>query len=140
VIEDKVVRSTCELCLAGCGILVHMKDGKPVKVEGDPDNPINEGALCAKGLASLEYLYHPDRLKHPLKRVGERGEGKWQQITWDEALDTIAADLTKAKEQYGAESVAFIRGGAWDDLPTPSVHQTIPTWAPSAIFLDNFQR
>lgn len=112
MIEDRIVKSTCELCLAGCGVLIHMKDGKPVKVEGDPDNPINNGIICAKGAHSLEYLYHPDRLKHPLKRTGKRGDGKWQQITWDEALDTTAAELTKAKEQYGAESVAFIRGGA----------------------------
>lgn len=112
MIEDEMVRSTCELCLAGCGVLIHMKDGKPVKVEGDPDNPINNGVICAKGAHSLEYLYHPDRLKHPLKRVGERGEGKWQQISWEEALDTIAAELNKAKQKYGAESVAFIRGGA----------------------------
>lgn len=109
---DKVVRSACELCNAGCGVLVHMSNGKPIKVEGDPDNPVNRGTLCVKGEASLEHLYHPDRLKHPLKRVGERGEGKWQQITWDEALDTIATELTRTKEKYGAESVALIRGGA----------------------------
>ena len=81
-----VVRSTCELCNAGCGELVYMEEGKPVRVEGDPDNPINKGAICIKGTASLEYLCHPDRVKYPLKRVGEKGEGKWQQIAWDEAL------------------------------------------------------
>ncbi len=112
MISETVVRSTCELCGSCCGVLVYLKDGKPIRVEGDPDNPINRGALCIKGRASLEYLYHPDRLKHPLKRVGERGKGKWQQITWDEALDTIAAELTKTKEIYGVESVVFIRGGA----------------------------
>ena len=109
---EQLVRSTCELCTAGCGVLVYLRDGKPIRVEGDPDNPINRGALCVKGAASLEYLYHPDRLKHPLKRAGGRGEGKWQQITWDEALNTVAAELTRTREKYGAEAAVFIRGGA----------------------------
>jgi anaerobic selenocysteine-containing dehydrogenase len=110
---EKIVKSTCVLlCNCGCGVLIHLKNGKPVKVEGDPDHPVNKGALCIKGKASLEYLDHPDRLKHPLKRVGEKGEGKWQQISWDEALNTTASELTKTREKYGAESVAFIQGNA----------------------------
>lgn len=109
---EKVVKTACELCNAGCGVLIHLKDGKPVRVEGDPANPVNKGAICIRGRNSLEYVYHPDRLKHPLKRVGERGKGKWKQITWDEALNTISSELTKVKEKYGAEAVAFIRGGA----------------------------
>ncbi|MFC1965324.1 hypothetical protein ACFLWG_04950, partial [Chloroflexota bacterium] len=56
--------------LRNCGVLIHMEDGKPVKIVGDHDSPVNRGAICRKGLASLEYLYHPDRLKYPLKRVG----------------------------------------------------------------------
>lgn len=112
MVPDGVVRSTCQLCLTGCGVLVHMKDGKPVKIEGDPENPVNKGVLCAKGLASIEILNHPARLNHPLKRVGEKGAGKWQRITWDEALDTIATKMKEAKEKYGAESVAFMRGCA----------------------------
>lgn len=109
---SKIIRSTCGLCVISCGVLIHLDDGRPVAIEGDPDSPVNKGRLCSKGLASLEYLYHTDRLKHPLKRVGQRGEGKWQQITWDEALNLIAAELTKARETYGAESVAVIEGAA----------------------------
>ena len=109
---SKIVKSTCGLCGSGCGVLLHLKDGKPVKVQGDPEHPANRGVLCIDGIKSLEYLNHPDRLKHPLKRVGEKGEGKWQQITWDEALNTIASELTKTKGKYGAESIAFIQGGA----------------------------
>ena len=87
----EIVRSTCELgCRSGCGVLIHMKNGKPVKVEGDPEHPVNKGALCPVGRASLEFLYHPDRLKHPLRRAGGKGEGKWKQIGWDEALDVTA--------------------------------------------------
>ncbi len=108
----EVIKTTCEFCIDGCGVLVHMSNGKPVRVEGDPDYPVNKGALCAKALASLEYLYSPDRLKYPQKRLGKRGEGKWQRISWDEALDTIASELNKTREKYGPESIVFIRGCA----------------------------
>ena len=92
--------------------MIHLEDGKPVRIEGDPDSPINEGKLCVKGQASLEYLYHADRLKHPLKRVGKRGKGKWQPISWDEALNILADELTKVRDNYGAESLAVIEGAA----------------------------
>ena len=109
---DGVVKSTCGVCFTNCGVLLHIVNGKVTRIEGDPNSPVNKGRLCAKGLASLEYLYHPDRLKHPLKRVGGKGEGKWQLIAWDEALSAIASELMKAKDKHGAESVAFIDGSA----------------------------
>lgn len=109
---DMIVRSTCGLCQIGCGIIIHVDNGRVVRIEGDPESPLNKGELCLKGYASLEYLHHPDRLQHPLKRAGERGGGKWLPISWDEALDTVANALAGAKEKYGAESVAFIRGAA----------------------------
>ncbi len=105
-----VVKSTCGLCSSGCGVLVHSVGGRVIKVTGDPDSPVSQGTLCVKGLASLEYLYHPDRLKHPLKRVGERGAGKWRQVSWDEALGVIADALIEAKDKHGIESVAFVQG------------------------------
>lgn len=104
------IKTTCGLCSIGCGIIAHVENGRVIRAEGDKDNLLNEGELCPRGLALLEYLYHPDRLKHPIKRLGKRGEGKWQTIGWDEALDTVANGLTKAKDKYGPESVAFIRG------------------------------
>jgi anaerobic selenocysteine-containing dehydrogenase len=107
---DKVVKSTCAMCNRLCGVLVHLHDGKVIKVEGDPESPVNRGHLCIKGYAAVENLYHPQRLKYPLKRVGARGEGKWQRISWDEALETIASAMNSAKEKYGAESVAFVQG------------------------------
>jgi anaerobic selenocysteine-containing dehydrogenase len=109
---NKTIRSTCGLCWQGCGVLIHMEDGKPVRVEGDPDSPVNRGKLCMRGQASLEYLYHPDRLKSPLKREGERGEGKWKPISWDEALTIMADRLAKIKDAYGAESLALTKGAA----------------------------
>jgi anaerobic selenocysteine-containing dehydrogenase len=109
---EKIIKSTCTLCGAGCGVLIHLKGGKPFKIEGDPEHPANQGEICTLGQASLEYLDHPDRLKYPLRRAGERGEGKWQRISWDEALDTIASAMNRTREKYGVESVAFIQGSA----------------------------
>jgi anaerobic selenocysteine-containing dehydrogenase len=109
---DKIVKSTCTFCLAGCGVLIHIKDGFPVKIEGNPNHPVNQGELCAIGKASLECLNHPDRLTHPLKRVGSRGEGKWEKISWDEALKITGLELTKIKDRYGVEAVAFMQGCA----------------------------
>ncbi len=112
MITDGVVRSTCGMCFNNCGVLIHMANGRITRIQGDPDSPVNRGALCEKGLTSLEYLYHPDRLKHPLKRTGRKGEGQWQRISWDDALGEIVSKLMEARDQYGAESVAFIDGSA----------------------------
>lgn len=109
---EQIVRTTCNFCQIGCGVLAHVENGRVVRVEGDPANPLSKGLLCTKGLATVEYVYHPDRLQHPLKRAGQRGEGKWQRISWDEALTTIAGKLAEAKEKHGAESVAFSVGAA----------------------------
>jgi len=108
--EVKVYKSACRMCHGGCGALVQVRNGKVVKVSGDPDSPLNKGQMCPKGLASIEHLYNPNRLQYPLKRAGERGEGKWQRISWDEALDTIARNITTIKEKYGVESIALGTG------------------------------
>ena len=104
-------------CHGGCGIIAHVKDGKLLKVEGDPDHPWNQGRLCARVLAMTQYIYHPDRLTKPLKRVGERGEGKWQEIGWEEALDLIEARMTKIRDEYGPESMVFSAGTGRDIYP-----------------------
>lgn len=101
-------------CHDGCGVLLYTKDGKLVKVEGDPLNPFNEGRLCVRCLALPDVTNHPDRLQYPMKRVGERGEDKWERISWDEALDTIEARFNKIKQQYGPESVIFAQGTGRD--------------------------
>ena len=110
--QDRVVRTTCNLCQIGCGVLVHLREGVVTSVEGDPQNPLNKGELCSKGAASIEYLYHPQRLTHPMERAGERGQGRWKQISWEDALDKIAAKMAQAKGEHGAESVAFIVGAS----------------------------
>jgi len=106
---EQYIRSICPLCSAGCSMLVEMLDGRPIRIKEDPAFP---APLCMKAEASLEYMYHRDRLKHPLKRVGEKGEGKWEQISWNDALDLISGELMKVKDTYGAEATAFMRGGA----------------------------
>jgi anaerobic selenocysteine-containing dehydrogenase len=106
----KIYKSSCKMCHGGCGVLVHVIDDDIVKIEGDPDSPLNKGRLCAKGLASLEHLNNPNRLLHPMRRMGERGEGRWERISWDEALDTIAAGLGRIKKEFGPESIALGQG------------------------------
>jgi len=105
-----VRRNACQVCYCDCGMLTYMKGGKVIKVEGDPANPHNRGALCAQGRSARQMLYNPDRLQYPLKRAGKRGEGKWERITWDEALDTIAENLLEVKRKYGPEALAFVKG------------------------------
>jgi anaerobic selenocysteine-containing dehydrogenase len=110
--RSKIVRTVCDRCHCECGVLVHVVDGKAVKIEGDPDHPINEGSMCAKGLAALQAVYHPDRILYPLRRAGQRGEGKWQRISWDVALDTVATKFKETLERYGPESITWSWGDA----------------------------
>ena len=104
---DRAVKSHCRMCHGGCGVIVYVKKGRVAKIAGDPDCPINHGTLCSKGIASIELLYHPERLTHPVRRVGPKGSGKWERITWDEALDEIAAKMLRFREESGAESVVL---------------------------------
>ncbi len=108
--EEEEVKSTCRMCHGVCGVLVHIEDGKVVEITGDPDCPTSRGFICSKGRASVELLYHPDRLKYPLKRTGKRGEHKWQRISWDEAMDTIAERFLNIQQEFGAESIVPVNG------------------------------
>jgi anaerobic selenocysteine-containing dehydrogenase len=105
-------------CHGGCGVRAYIKDGKLVKIEGDPEHPWNQGRLCARCLAMTQYVDHPDRLTRPMKRVGERGEGRWQDISWEEAFNLIEKEMKKIRAEFGPESVIFSMGtgrdiGAW---------------------------
>ena len=75
-------------CHGNCGQKLYIKDGELIKIEGDEDHPWNQGRSCPRVLALKQYMYHPDRITYPLKRVGHRGEGKFERISWDEAFDT----------------------------------------------------
>lgn len=110
--QKQIVKTVCNLCGGRCGLLVEVQQGEPVKITGDPDCSASGGKLCIKGRASIEYVLHPDRLKFPLKRVGAKGEGEWQRISWKEALDTVAGAFDDVKKKCGATSVAMVHGSA----------------------------
>lgn len=105
--EAKVIRTGCSYDCGGlCPLWVHVKDGVVIRVEG----AASEGTpyrACLRGRANRQRLYHPDRLKHPMRRVGDRGEGKFERISWDEALDTVARELRRVKETYGNSAIIF---------------------------------
>ena len=108
--NEQVFRSVCRVCHGGCGVLVSVQDGKIVKVKGDPASPMSKGWMCVKGMASLEIANHPDRLKSPLKRKGERGIGEWETISWEEALNEISSLLDKFRKESGPESISLGQG------------------------------
>jgi thiosulfate reductase / polysulfide reductase chain A len=111
--SDRVeqVPTICEMCFWRCGVLASVKDGVVVKLEGNPHHPLTRGRLCARGNAGIDLLNDPDRLQHPMLRVGNRGEGRFKRIGWDEALDLFARRLNEVKAAHGAESVAFFPHG-----------------------------
>jgi anaerobic selenocysteine-containing dehydrogenase len=100
------MRTCCQGCHPECGVLVHVEDGKVTRIEGDPAHPGSRGFICIKGRVQAEFTYHPNRLRYPLKRAGSEGSGEWQRISWDQALNEIAAKLTEIKEKYGAEAIS----------------------------------
>jgi len=106
------IASFCEICFWRCGILGNVdKHGKLLKIDGNPQHPLTHGRLCARGNAGHKLLYDPDRLKYPLLRVGERGEGNFKRVSWDEALDFLAEKLLTIKGKYGPEAVGFFPHG-----------------------------
>ena len=117
--EERWTPSVCQLCPAGCGILVRVIGGRAVKIEGHPLNPNNQGRLCPKGQAGLQILYNPDRIKGPLRRIGERGSNEWRSISWDEALRLVADKLKELREKGQPHTLVFMHGakpGPMQDL------------------------
>jgi anaerobic selenocysteine-containing dehydrogenase len=91
-------------------MIAHVRNGKIVALYGDSQHPLNKGALCAKGSSALQFEYDGDRILYPLIRVGERGEGKWRRVSWEEALDYVAKRLKEIERKYGPESIACHTG------------------------------
>jgi len=104
--EEKVVLTDCTLCYHSCGTKVTVEDGVAVKIEGLESHPLNKGKLCPKGEAALENIYHPDRLKYPMKRVNSR----FERITWDQALTEISEKLLRLKKEFGPEVLGVFSG------------------------------
>lgn len=100
--------SYCAQCKSRCGCIAIVEDGKLKAIEPMPEHPSGK-ALCPKGHASTELVYHPDRLTHPMRRLSPKGTAnpEWQQLTWDEALDEIAARMAEVRDSHGAEQTAF---------------------------------
>jgi len=108
----EVRKSVCTICdpTTQCGLDCYVSNERIIKVEGSKENPHSAGTLCSKGAATRQYVYHEDRIRTPLKRVGPRGSGEFTPISWDEALDTVVANLERLKTESGPESVVFFVG------------------------------
>ncbi len=103
----KTYKSVCRNCHGGCSVLLHVKDGRLIKIRPNPESPFNLGQLCIKGLLTPEIIYHSERLQKPLKRVGDRGAMNWREIDWDDALDEIVDQMDRMIKVSGPESIAI---------------------------------
>ncbi len=137
----EMVKSLCYFCHANCGVLAYVKDGDVIKIEGDP-NYTNQGGLCCRGTSALKHVNHPARVNHVLKRAGEKGEGKWIQMDYDEAIKEVADRLNQIKAESGAEAVASAGGTTRTDdwarrrwlnqFGTPNgFHNALLCWIPT---------
>ena len=107
---EKWIPTICGQCMGGCGILVRVIDGWAVNIAGNPLHPVNRGTLCPKGIAGLQGLYDPDRIRTPLKRKRKRGEGQWDSISWDEALQMVTMALKDLRQKGQPHHLAILGG------------------------------
>ena len=136
----KLVRGACPHdCPDTCGIVTEVENGRPVQFYGDPDHPITQGWLCAKVRPYLNHVNHPDRLTHPLRRVGPKGSGQWQRLSWDEALGEIGQRWRAIIAEFGAEAIlpysysgtlgllqmGVVNGRFWNRLGASQLERTI---------------
>lgn len=122
--NKRVVRTICQGCHCDCGVLAHVENERVVKIEGDPNHPMNQGSLCPKGLSAAQFLYHPDRILYPIKQEGKRGEGNWRRVSWDEALDYTASRFNEIREKYGPPAI----GWSWGDAAHQSCAWSKQAW------------
>ncbi|MCG6909211.1 MAG: molybdopterin-dependent oxidoreductase [Deltaproteobacteria bacterium] len=113
--DVRIVRTTSTFdCGGRCPLKLHVKDNRILRIEGDDiGDPDKELRTCLRCRAFRQYVHHPERLMHPLKRAGEKGEGRFERISWDEALDTLAGKLKSVKEKYGNASILLATGGGY---------------------------
>ena len=105
------VPTYCDICFWKCNAVAHVRDGRLWKIDGNPDDPLCQGRLCPRGTGGIGAHYDPDRLRAPLMRHKARGEEKWVEVTWDEALGYIAERMQTIKARYGPEAVALFSHG-----------------------------
>lgn len=101
------IPTTCDMCVNKCSLIAVVEQGVVKKLNPNPENPKSKGMLCARGNAGIQQLYDPGRIKHPMIRAGERGEGKWKVVSWDEAFDFAAQKLSAIKEKYGPQGTLW---------------------------------
>jgi anaerobic selenocysteine-containing dehydrogenase len=117
--EEKWIKSVCLQCPGGCGIQVKVVNGRAIKIEGNPLYPTNQGRLCPKGQSGLQVLYDPDRIKGPMRQIGERGSDKWVSVSWDEAIGLVAGRLRNIRNEGRPHTMAIVGGryrGSMHDL------------------------
>jgi thiosulfate reductase/polysulfide reductase chain A len=113
---ERVVPSFCELCFWKCGILAHVRDGRVTKIRGNPKDPLSRGHLCPRGTGGTGLLYDPDRLRRPMVRRDARGSQVFEEVSWDDALNEVAAQFQRIEAQWGAGALALFShgyGGNW---------------------------
>jgi anaerobic selenocysteine-containing dehydrogenase len=104
--KSRCVATDCTICYHSCGTEVLVEEGRITRIRGLKEHPLNKGRLCPKGARAIEMLYHPDRLKYPLKKMS----GKWERVTWDDALSEIADKLQRLKKEFGPEILSIFSG------------------------------
>jgi formate dehydrogenase major subunit len=104
VVERQLVPTVCPYCGCGCGLYVVVEEGVAKNIEYMKQHPINQGSLCPKGNAALEIVYHPDRLRYPMKRE----KGSWKRISWNQAIELVATKLKKISDVHGANALSFL--------------------------------
>ena len=115
--EKAYTKSVCSLCPGGCGISVRKVEDRAIKIEGIEGHPVNDGGICILGLSGLQTLYGPTRVKQPLMRSGNRGEGRWQKVDWDTALAEITKRLAEIRKAGQAHTVACVAGSDQGTVP-----------------------
>ncbi|MDF1615363.1 molybdopterin-containing oxidoreductase family protein [Desulfurivibrio dismutans] len=109
--EERLVPTVCGMCPARCLVTATVRDGRVISLAGTGDNHLNGSLICARGMAAPDLLYDPDRLKYPMKRVGPRGSGQWQRISWAEAIDVISLRLEQTLRRHGPDALALFAAG-----------------------------
>jgi anaerobic selenocysteine-containing dehydrogenase len=122
---EMLAKTLCRMCGRYCGLNVTLEGNRMVKVEGMPEHYASKGGICGKGLASAQFEYDPKRLIYPLKRIGERGSGKWERISWGEAYNIISERLHEIRENDGPQALVYHRGRA-------------PDWGPNWSYVQRF--
>src|SRR5919108_288696 len=110
------IPTTCELCPNKCSVIAIVQDGLIRKLNPNPENPKSRSMLCARGNAGMLQVYDPARLKKPLIRAGARGEGKWREVSWDEAFDHTAKNLSAIKDKYGPQGALWSSTEAFAEI------------------------